>query len=480
MSAKGTRRRPAVPCPLGDNPRVTAATAPEPLDVFLAELRAAVQRGTLVRLVLSQRRAGPASLREIRLRPVDVAGERRLARVERHATRDLTAHRSLDDGIADVRACFLPDAGPARFGHGTMTLSDGSRLQLRMNRAGDRAQLLREAGAAAGTAGGGGRIVANGAGLDADADAHAESEAAAHVDRDVADATEPSADSGRRRVLPTAAHDRARVRRLSLNAPFLHRLGLVDGAGRVVPAMARKWRQVDKFLEIVDAALDDAAVAPGTRLAVADFGSGKGYLTFAVHAHLSARLGIAPTVTGHELRADLVDFCNAVARETGAEGLSFVQGDLARATPGPLDLLIARHACDTATDEALALGVRSGARILVAAPCCHRELRPKLALPEALRPLLRHGIHLGREAEMVTDALRALALERAGYDAKVFEFVSLEHTAQNKMIAAVRRSGADARPAARAEGEATRLKAFYGVEDQALERLLVSPDTARS
>ena len=409
------------------------------IDAFLADARAAAERGSLVRLVLSTRRAGPPGLREMRLRPVDVGGERRLAVVERHATRDLTRHVAVDAGLADVRAALVKGAGPVRFGQATLLTADGGRLQLRVNRAGDRAHAVRDAGP---------------------------------LDEDVA-ATD---------AVPTA-HDRARVRRLPHDAPFLHRLGLVDAEGRVVPAMARKWRQVDKFLEIVDAALDDAGIAPGTRLAVADFGSGKGYLTFAVHAHLAARLGVAPTVTGHELRADLVAFCNAVARETGADGLSFVQGDLAHAAPGPLDLLIALHACDTATDEALALGVRSGARMLICAPCCHRELRPRLALPEALRPLLRHGIHLGREAEMVTDALRALALERAGYDAKVFEFVSLEHTAQNKMIAAVRRREADPRPAARAADEAARLRTFYGLADQALERLLaepISPGTPRS
>jgi hypothetical protein len=416
--------------------RAMSADAPPDahLDTFVAAARTATAAGTLVRIVLSTRRAGPATLRDVRMRPVDLAGQRRIAVVERHATREVTRHLDAEAALAEVRASLQRGGGDVRFGQATLLEADGRRLQLQVNRAGDRARLVRD------------------------------------VDPGTAAAD----------AVPSTAHDRQRPRRLPLDAPFLAPLGLVDAEGRVVPKMARKWRQVDKFLEIVDAALDDARIAPGTHVAVADFGSGKGYLTFAVHAHLAARLGVAPTVTGHELRADLVDFCNRVASETGASGLSFVQGDLARAAPARLDLLIALHACDTATDEALALGVRSGAQILISAPCCHRELRPVLALPEALRPLLRHGIHLGREAEMVTDALRALALERAGYDAKVFEFVSLEHTAQNKMITAVRRPDGDPRPAARAVEEAQRLRAFYGVVDQALERLLAPPSEALS
>ncbi len=143
-------------------------------------------------------------------------------------------------------------------------------------------------------------------------------------------------------------------------------------------------------------------------------------------------------------------------RARAATGLRFVQGDLRSFVPEAVDVMIALHACDTATDHALDLGLRAGARILVASPCCHKELRPQLTSPKPLAPLLRHGIHLGQEAEMLTDGLRALALEASGYQAKVFEFVSLEHTSKNKMILATRRARrrrrtARAGPAAEAE-----------------------------
>jgi SAM-dependent methyltransferase len=237
--------------------------------------------------------------------------------------------------------------------------------------------------------------------------------------------------------------------------------------------MARKWKQIDKFLEVIEHALDDAGfAADGPPPRVVDFGCGKGYLTFAVHELLRRRFGGVPEVIGVELRADLVELCNAAAAKSGCSGLRFVQGDLRSYVPAAVDVMIALHACDTATDHALDLGLRAGARILVASPCCHKELRPQLASPKPLAPLLRHGIHLGQEAEMLTDGLRALALEASGYQAKVFEFVSLEHTSRNKMILAIRRRGDAADSARRAAAEAESLKAFYGIREQCLERLL--------
>jgi len=243
-----------------------------------------------------------------------------------------------------------------------------------------------------------------------------------------------------------------------------------------VPAMARKWRQIDKFLAVLDHAF--GALPATTRgegaapIRVVDYGAGKGYLTFAVHEHLRRRFGVAPEVTGVELRGELVAFCNGVAERCGCTGLRFVEGDLRTFTPDAVDVMIALHACDTATDHAIDLGLRAGAAVLVCSPCCHKELRPQLARPRLLSGLLRHGIHLGQEAEMVTDSMRALLLETRGYEAQVFEFVSLEHTSKNKMILA-RRRGAGSDQAARARSELADLKSFYGIREQRLESLLL-------
>ena len=138
--------------------------------------------------------------------------------------------------------------------------------------------------------------------------------------------------------------------------------------------------------------------------------------------------------------------------------------------------MIALHACDTATDHALHAGIRAGAAIIMCSPCCHKELRPQLVAPALLQPMLQHGIHLGQQAEMVTDSLRALLLEAEGYTTQVFEFVALEHTSKNKMILAVRREAGTDRGAARSQIDA--IKAFYGVREHCLETLLATDAAA--
>ena len=288
----------------------------------------------------------------------------------------------------------------------------------------------------------------------------------------------PTAPSRRRRCL--AAHDRARERRLPLDLPFLVELGLTDAApsaGAGDGAQVEADRQVPRGPRPRARRLpaltrgEGAAPIRGRRLR-----RGKGYLTFAVHEHLRRRFGVAPEVTGVELRADLVALLQRRRRALRLRrACASSQGDLRSFAPEAVDVMIALHACDTATDHAIDLGLRAGAAILVCSPCCHKELRPQLARPRLLSaPLLRHGIHLGQEAEMVTDSLRALLLEARGYEAQVFEFVSLEHTSKNKMILA-RRRGAARRPAERAPQPSSRdLKSFYGIREQCLETLLAS------
>ena len=152
-------------------------------------------------------------------------------------------------------------------------------------------------------------------------------------------------------------------------------------------------------------------------------------------------MACAPAFTGVEARPELVELCNDVARRAGFERLSFRTGFVRDVELPAADFLIALHACDTATDDAIHRGVAAGADVIVTAPCCHKELRPQIEAPAALRSVLRHGHLLEREAESVTDSLRALLLEGAGYRVKVFEFVNAEHTRKNTMIAAVRRRG---------------------------------------
>lgn len=274
------------------------------------------------------------------------------------------------------------------------------------------------------------------------------------------------------------AHNRKKPRALDLAHPAWAALGVAEfdagsNAPRPVPAMARKWKQINHFLALVGQALQDAHLLddPEAPLRVADFGCGRGYLTFAMALWLADRMQNAQ-VMGVELREDLVAQTETLARELRLDGLRFVQGDIGQREVQPLDVMVALHACDTATDHAIHYGLRAGARVILCAPCCHKELRGQMQPPSVLRPLFRHGVHLGQEAEMLTDALRALLLEGQGYDARVIEFVSLEHTQKNKMIVAVRRASVQSQQRTEALVQAQTLKAFWQIREQCLERLL--------
>jgi len=427
----------SVPTPsaaTADDAGATPTRAPA-IDGFVAAVRASLADGGFESVVLAKNRAAEGEPRAIRIRRIALKGEPALTFVASHATRDVTRNCTVEAGLAAIAGHLDRSRAPA-FAHATLRTRDGD-TQLLVGKKGN---------------------------------------ATLRPSRRAATSAAPRAPSA------PASHDRALARRLPIQLPFLVELGITDASHSVVPAMARKWRQIDKFLEVLDHAIDalpPALLASGggeRPLRVVDYGCGKGYLTFAVHEHLRRRFGVAPQVTGVELRAELVDFCNGVAARSRCEGLTFVQGDLRSVAPEQVDVMIALHACDTATDHAIDLGVRAGASILVCAPCCHKELRPQITRPRALSGLLRHGVHLGQEAEMVTDSMRALLLETCGYEARVFEFVSLEHTSKNKMILARRRDAA-AGNGERARAELAELKAFYGVRTQTLESLLARRDT---
>jgi hypothetical protein len=212
------------------------------------------------------------------------------------------------------------------------------------------------------------------------------------------------------------------------------------------------------------------ATSPDKPFTRVDMGSGKGYLTFAAFDWLRRFGRPNLIVRGIEARAELVELCNRVAQENGLAQLRFETGTIANAQLDRVDVLVALHACDTATDDAIAKGIRAGASLILVAPCCHKELRPCLKPPTVMADALKHGILLERQAEFVTDALRAALLEWAGYDTKVFEFISTEHTGKNLMIAATKRTWTGDR-----ESLAVRVRElarFYGIEFQRLANQL--------
>lgn len=272
------------------------------------------------------------------------------------------------------------------------------------------------------------------------------------------------------REAPAAGHDREKKRYLELTRPFLTDLGVTNKQHELIPSMSRKWKQINKFIEVFSHALTSSPLKLDQPIKVADFGSGKGYLTFAIHDYLRNTLQAEGQVTGVELREDMVTLCNNAAARLEHPGLKFECGDVRSVAPSALDVMIALHACDIATDYAIHMGIRSGASIIMCSPCCHKQIRLQIQSPTLLRPMLQYGLHMGQQAEMVTDSLRALLLEACGYETKVFEFISLEHTNKNKMILAVKR----AEPLKSTEilAKIQELKEFYGIQEQCLETLL--------
>lgn len=267
-----------------------------------------------------------------------------------------------------------------------------------------------------------------------------------------------------------SAHNRQKHRYVEQSRPFLTALGVTDQQQQLIPAMSNKWKQINKFIEILSGAVKETGLLQRQQLHVADFDSGKAYLTFAMHDYFNHTLGLPVNVTGVELRQHLVDLCNNTAKTLSLSGIQFEQGDVKHFKARGINVMVALHACDTATDYALHMGIRTGAEIIMCSPCCHKQIRPQVQLPQVLAPMLIHGIHLGQEAEMLTDSLRALLLEAHGYDTKVFEFISLEHTSKNKMILATKRQYSKDNSAVLKQIQA--LKQFYGITEHCLEQLL--------
>ena len=275
---------------------------------------------------------------------------------------------------------------------------------------------------------------------------------------------------------PPVEHNRAKAYLVDAAQPYLAHLGVTHAPDpakppQVKPSMYGKYRQICRFVEILDQLLAASPLADEPSPRIVDIGSGKGYLTFALHQHLAQRQGKRPRTLGLEANAGLVDQCTAIATACATEGLSFSATRAADwAGKDGLDILIALHACDTATDDAIHLGMTSNAGLIVCAPCCQHEIAPQLeADGSPIEGLLKYGLLKQRQADLVTDAARALLLETQGYDVRIIEFVSTEHSAKNLMIAAVRSAAVDRRAAAE---QYQRLAAFASIKHHRLSQLL--------
>jgi SAM-dependent methyltransferase len=271
-------------------------------------------------------------------------------------------------------------------------------------------------------------------------------------------------------TMPALKHDREKENLIDVHSFYLRALGITTDKGEIRDKQHDKWKQINRFVATLAALFDDSPLKDTRELNVVDMGSGKGYLTFAAYDYFKNTRGLNVKITGVEARAELAALCGDVARASEFEGLAFVNGSISDFEVSGVDILIALHACNTATDDAIFKGITAGAELIVTAPCCHQEIRPQLDAPEMFRDILRHGIMAERTAETITDGMRALLLESRGYATKVFEFISTEHTPKNNMIVGTR----SARPkdAAKFERQLEQIKEFYGIREQRLDRLL--------
>ena len=222
--------------------------------------------------------------------------------------------------------------------------------------------------------------------------------------------------------------------------PFLVDLGVMTGEGRVVHAKFDKFRQINRFLEFIEdilPRLEDRARGGG-ELTILDFGCGKSYLTFAMYYYLHELKGYDIRIIGLDLKRDVIRRCNELSEKYGYEKLRFLEGDIADYTGvDRVDMVVTLHACDTATDYALAKAIGWDARVILSVPCCQHELNRQIE-SGVLEPVLKYGLIKERVAALVTDALRAQYLEREGYETQVLEFIDMEHTPKNILIRAVK------------------------------------------
>ena len=276
---------------------------------------------------------------------------------------------------------------------------------------------------------------------------------------------------------PDRQHDKDKTG-LIQKATYLQELGILDDKNRVQKGKGDKYKQIKKFVEVIADLLRKNPQILANKLIgmneqkslrIVDMGSGKGYLTFALYDYLVNILNLQAKVTGVEIRENLIEICNEIAQNSKFENLHFEQGFIQGYELPKTDILIALHACETATDEAIAKGIKADAQLIVCAPCCHKQIRKQIKDDSLLEPILNFGILKERQAEIVTDTIRALILESNGYKTKVFEFISMDHTGKNVMIVGQkRREAVDAKIYL---DKVEELKKQFGIEFHYLEKL---------
>jgi SAM-dependent methyltransferase len=382
----------------------------ETVEKFIAEFAGALKKETFVKMTCSNYKGADGHLQKLLIRLIKTKNGTRLSFQYRYDTRDIVKNHNFDDGIKLVGAAL----GTEFFTAHLFTTENDFQLEI-----GKKGKSRLNTG-------------------------------------------KPTF-----KTLPDAVHDRKKKTQIDPAAYYLKALGITTDGGVVRDKQQDKWRQINKFVETLGSLFDNSDLKDRREINIVDMGCGKGYLTFAAYEYFTSVRGLNVKITGVDTRGDLVDLCNEIARASEFDGLEFVNGTIGDYDLGEADILIALHACNTATDDAIYKGIKAGADLIVVAPCCHHEIRPQIKPPEMFAGILRHGVMLERTAETITDGLRALLMEREGYSTKVFEFISTEHTPKNNMIV-----GTKGKANGDADGQIEAVKNFYGIGEQRLEKLL--------
>lgn len=389
------------------------------LTEFIDKLRSAIKKRTYVKLLLTKRVLGNQNLNKIVVRYVELSGKPHLQFVYKYDRNDEAKNFTIEDGITQLQSIignnFLDN----------ILYTTKEDLNLRYNNKNE------------------GKIIK----------------------------TKPTYNEA-----ADGSHDEAKKRLLDTKkSVYFKSLGITDQKGEIIPSMNAKYKQVEKFVEIIDSLADN--VKDCSPVKIADMGCGKGYLTFATYDYLTNNRELAVDMKGVETQENLVKFCNNIAQKSSFGGLEFVQSNINDYKPGELDILIALHACDTATDDAIYLGIQSGAKLIVVSPCYHKQIRQQMKITSnnVLEPALKYGVVMERMAELLTDSLRVLILNKNGYKTKLFEFIEPEFTSKNTIITAEKGEMPSAEEQAAIQAQIDAIKNKFGIKFHYLEKLIENP-----
>ncbi len=392
------------------------------IEQFIAALKESFETRTFVKVSFGNYKGTEEALKQILIRRVVIKREDKLAFTYRYKTRDVIKNYMLDEALSLISA-YLENG----FKIGTLFTTDKDLILEELNN---------------------GKITIR----------------------------ENKASS---KEAPSDSHDKEKARLIKADSKsYLTELKITDAEGKVFKNAQDKFRQINHYIEILSSLIKE--LPAGAIKKVADMGSGKGYLTFALYDYLHSVLKLDSEVVGVEYRQDMVELCNQVAEKSSFDKLDFVQGTIQDYQAADVNLLIALHACDTATDDAIFKGIKANAELIVVAPCCHKQIRREIEQHKVKNDvsfLTKYGIFLERQAEMVTDGIRALILEYFGYKTKVFEFISDAHTPKNVLVVGVKKAES-LKTKAESERQAEILekikasKEYFGIGYHHLERLL--------